>query len=553
MSRNKNIAILSAVVLLALSLRLYGINFGLPYLYHADEPIVVNHAMAYGLGDLNPHFFAIPPLVSYILFIIYGLYFLIGRVFHLFVSPDDFAMAFLNDPSIFYLLGRIFIGALMGAATVLIMYLFGKKLFSPRVGLISALFTAVAFIHVQNSHYIYADIPMVFFIVLACISALNIIHTGGIKDYIFAGIFAGLATAFKYNAAVIFIVIAAAHFINYGKRYPARLAASFIVMAGTFIICNPFSMLDMPNFVKGIVRQSGAEYSLGIFHHLSYSLAEGLGPVLVIFGILGILYFAIRYPKAHLAFISFPVVFYIILSFFSQAHERYVLPLVPFFIVYAAAFIEKIIKKKLFILIVIAAVVIPNFSKSLYSDYLFSREDTRTLAAGWIEANIKSNSRIAIEHSFFCPRLNQAREQIEEKLTYGLDDSAKNKRIELALGLADKIASHYYLYYLKEEPVVNTGFLFERPQIAFSIPDLRDNGIEYIVMHIDTEKNMRMDFYKELIDNAVLIKEFSPYRNKDTRYARDLTVQTGGPFLGRELFARCRNGYMIKIFKLKRT
>src|SRR3989344_5891622 len=47
-------------------LRIWGLNFGLPYQFHQDEPIVVNHALAYGAGDLNPHFFIIPPLASYI-------------------------------------------------------------------------------------------------------------------------------------------------------------------------------------------------------------------------------------------------------------------------------------------------------------------------------------------------------------------------------------------------------------------------------------------------------------------------------------------------------
>ena len=58
-------------------------------------------------------------------------------------------------------------------------------------------------------------------------------------------------------------------------------------------------------------------------------------------------------------------------------------------------------------------------------------------------------------------------------------------------------------------------------------------------------------FYQELLKNAVLIKEFSPYKNKDKQFAEDVIMQTGGPFLGRELFSRERNGYIIKTFKLK--
>ena len=69
------------IILLGAVLRLWGISFGLPYQFHQDEPIIVNHALAYGTGDFNPHFFIIPPLTSYILFFFYGIYFFAGRAF----------------------------------------------------------------------------------------------------------------------------------------------------------------------------------------------------------------------------------------------------------------------------------------------------------------------------------------------------------------------------------------------------------------------------------------------------------------------------------------
>ncbi len=54
------------ILVLGFMIRLYGVKFGLPGLYHADETIVVNHALAYGTGDLNPHFFRIPSIPLYI-------------------------------------------------------------------------------------------------------------------------------------------------------------------------------------------------------------------------------------------------------------------------------------------------------------------------------------------------------------------------------------------------------------------------------------------------------------------------------------------------------
>ena len=82
------------ILALGLALRLAGVSFGLPHLYHADEPIVVNHALAYGTGDFHPHFFKIPPLVSYLLFLFYGLSYLVGKGIGLFQNVGDFELLF---------------------------------------------------------------------------------------------------------------------------------------------------------------------------------------------------------------------------------------------------------------------------------------------------------------------------------------------------------------------------------------------------------------------------------------------------------------------------
>ena len=80
--------LLVLILLLGFSLRFVASWFGLPHLYHADEPIVVNHALAYGAGDLNPHFFKIPPLVSYLLCGVYGIFYLLGHWAGKFSSPQ---------------------------------------------------------------------------------------------------------------------------------------------------------------------------------------------------------------------------------------------------------------------------------------------------------------------------------------------------------------------------------------------------------------------------------------------------------------------------------
>ena len=69
----KRLLPLALIISVAFLVRLTGINFGLPFAYHDDEPIIVNYALAYGTGDFNPHVFKMSPFLSYLLFFLYGI------------------------------------------------------------------------------------------------------------------------------------------------------------------------------------------------------------------------------------------------------------------------------------------------------------------------------------------------------------------------------------------------------------------------------------------------------------------------------------------------
>jgi len=122
--------LLAFILCAAFLLRITGIHFGLPHIYHQDEPILVNHALALGTGDLNPHFFVIPPFTIYLLFGLYVLYFGFGYLTGQFSDKMDFAMQFLSDPSIIYLIGRFALGVLFGTMTVVLLYHLGRRFFS---------------------------------------------------------------------------------------------------------------------------------------------------------------------------------------------------------------------------------------------------------------------------------------------------------------------------------------------------------------------------------------------------------------------------------------
>ncbi|MBU0570536.1 MAG: glycosyltransferase family 39 protein, partial [Candidatus Omnitrophica bacterium] len=190
--------LISLIIILGAVLRLWGIDFGLPFLSHQDEQIVVNHALAYGMGDLNPHYFNIPPLTSYLLFIVYGIYFLAGMAAGLFHTPLEFARHFFTDPGSFYIIGRLFIGVIPGAVSIVAVYIFAGRFLSRRAALFAASIMSVCFLNVANSHYIYTDMLLVMFTVLAYNAIYSFYKIPTLKNYLAAGIMIGLAAGAKY-------------------------------------------------------------------------------------------------------------------------------------------------------------------------------------------------------------------------------------------------------------------------------------------------------------------------------------------------------------------
>src|SRR5215510_2987789 len=147
-----DLGILTVILVLALAVRLLGINYGLPYVYYSDEAVLVNPAAAFGTGDLNPHFFIYPSLYMYVLSCIYGLTYTFGWLIGVFSSIDDFVRLFFNDATFFYLPGRL-IAAFSGIGTVVLVYIFGQRAYDQRVGLVAAAFLAFSVMHVEYSHY----------------------------------------------------------------------------------------------------------------------------------------------------------------------------------------------------------------------------------------------------------------------------------------------------------------------------------------------------------------------------------------------------------------
>ncbi|MCK5451491.1 MAG: glycosyltransferase family 39 protein, partial [Candidatus Omnitrophica bacterium] len=329
--------LLYGIIFLGIILRVWGISFGLPYQFHQDESIIVNHAMAYGTGDLNPHFFSIPPFTSYLVFIFYGVMFILGKFIGIWNSAYNFALHFFKDPTIFYLAGRFLIGVIPGVGCIYYTYRISRKFFTEKTALYAAAVMAVSFLNVINSHYIYTDMILVFFILLATDGIYSIYRRGSWKDYCRAGILIGLAVGTKYNGALLLVPYCVTHFVlaksegmNFRKLFLAgKFWIGLLCVMGVFVVVNPFSVLDHQGFFSSVLKQGGAFSATGWKHHIFYSLAEGFSWRLTVCGIVGLILIFKKNTWGKIL-ISFPLAYYVVLVFKSQSFARYVLPIVPF-------------------------------------------------------------------------------------------------------------------------------------------------------------------------------------------------------------------------------
>jgi hypothetical protein len=110
-------------------LRLCGIKQGLPYSYNVDEAThFVPRAITFFSHDLDPHYFLNPPAYSYLLTIVFELWF---------GSTDAVARAYTHGPTSVFVAARV-VAAVLGTLSVWLSYLAGVRFFSRTVGSWSA-------------------------------------------------------------------------------------------------------------------------------------------------------------------------------------------------------------------------------------------------------------------------------------------------------------------------------------------------------------------------------------------------------------------------------
>jgi len=535
--------VLIPILFLALSVRLLGITYGLPYVFYPDEAILVNHAMAFGTGDLNPHYFVYPSLYMYVLFIVYGLTYLGGRFLGVFGSTDDFIHLFFTDATVFYLPGRL-IAAFSGVAAVWVVYRFGRRAYNTQVGLIASAILAFSVLHVSYSHYVKTHVPAGLLVIVTTWLAWRIYEgRNNWGHYLLAGATAGLAASTVYHAGFAFISVVVAHWVYSKEKANVYLVDRKLVGAAVacflaFALTTPFAILDWRTFFSDLTSTGEVYYTGGIWEYGTFypftSLLSSFGQPLGTVTLLGLGYALLRRRPADWILASQPIFLGLFLMLFRVKESTHMLVAFPAISILTASLVfdviawicrQRAVSRGMVATAFTGLLVAAPAVQSLKNSYRLSLPDTRILAKHWVDENIPPGSKIAMDSGKyylgqFGPPLPLSPLTLQQFIDRGkasaTDNIARRDGTRRVAYLGEATYFQYQLKALGDLPGYDiVQILHDTASPKRDWPSLDhyiNQGVQYAIISSYAENSdpKRKDYYNSIRQRGTLIQQFRP-------------------------------------------
>ena len=464
----------------ALALRLYGINWDQGGLFHPDERAFLSQVNAlefpkpseYGSlltrdSPLNPGSFNWGSLPHYML-----------KTVQYAASPFvDWDLFDLRIP------GRV-LSALADTVTVALVFLIGAKWFSRRVAFFGAGFAALAVLNIQLSHFFAVDALMTTFIVATVIFSVRVAHGGKRSDSILAGLMFGLGFATKFSVAPLVAPLIVGHLV-YALSRPGDtldlrdwrspeaaqkqwqafkgVVIAGLVALGAVMVTQPYMFFDLGTFFSNINEQSEMVRRIRDFPFTRqyidtprywYQIWQlgfwGLGPALgltVWLGLIAALVFTwFGRRKVDVVLLAWVVPYLLLTGWFDVKFLRYMVPLVPFLVLYGARLValagellQAAWPRRKYLVLAPAAVVFiftAHYALSFMSVY--NGVHPANAATAWLAENAPPGSRVAQEHWEEGIRQAPGLEHVHERLElYNVDSAEKFDKITRTLESSD--------------------------------------------------------------------------------------------------------------------
>jgi len=412
--------ILAGIVLAALGLRLWSLRYGLPWVYNRDEEFhFVPVAVRMFGGSFNPHYFENPPAITYLFY----------AAFRLRFHGAGFRHAFANDPTAAFETARVIV-ALIGTASVALVYWAGRRWFDARVGLLAAALIAVGFLPTFYAHFALNDAVTLAPVAAALALIALAWERGRTWQWAAAGAAIGVATAVKYTAGAMLLPLAIAILLqawDAAEDAPSRAdriracvgpvlksgVLAGIAFGAAFLVLNPYAVLDFSTFrhqLAGQTATAGGSAKLGQSNtpgwlYYLWTVTWGLGWIPALAAIGGAVVMLRENWRRGLVLVIFPVFMFLFLGSQARHFGRWYMPAYPAIVLLASygaiRFAEWIARGRRWAAWALAGVVVLMLAQGLAAtirvDSVLARNDTRLLARSWILRNIPSKDKLVVE------------------------------------------------------------------------------------------------------------------------------------------------------------
>jgi YYY domain-containing protein len=495
-------ALLFAFILLAaLGLRLYGINWDQGHFFQPDERSIYMRAdcmhrvlteapdyqdcLRYHPFDktepgfpsfgtffdaetspLNPHWFPLGSILIYVLVLIKGA---LSPIVHM--DLRDLAFA-----------GRT-IAVLADVASVYMLFILGRKLFNRTVGFLAAGLLAITVTAIQHSHFYRPEPFIVLFVLASMWSMLRVVERGRLRDSALLGLFVGLTFAVKLSVLPLLAPLA----IGFGARLfrtpqgtmarpslgklcrvamEAGLAG--VVTVAVFLITEPYALIDLPTLIDNLTWEAGIARKAGdvpytvqyigttrYWYDFQQSVVWSMGLPLGLVAWGGLLFTLARFRRltiGEMLILAWVVPSFLIAGSFEVKFTRYVFPITALLILMGSHLMVWSINRvkewrprlKPWVMGAVAFVVAATAFYALAFGGIYSRPHSAVQASEWIFDNLPRNSRILMDNHWDEGVPNLGWFSVEQLPMFEGDNEKKMKNVAEQLARGD-----YLLFYGK--------------------------------------------------------------------------------------------------------
>jgi hypothetical protein len=263
---------------------------------------------------------------------------------------------------------------------------------------------------VRESHFATTDVPLLFFVTASVAAGVEARLRGSLAFFRFAGALAGLAASTKYTG-----VLALGPLLFLGSSLPGlstrdklrELLVAGLLFFGTFAATSPFVLLDAQGARSSLSELIGETWGgrrlspPDPLYPLTFAMRYGLGLGLLSLGLMG-LFAAGRDFRRALLFLWCGL-FYAAAAVTATRFARYSFGVNAPLCLAAADFATRVTGRKSLRLGLALSAAVPPLLDSVAFDRVLGREDTRALAASWIEDHLPTGTPLLVSAGYGAP------------------------------------------------------------------------------------------------------------------------------------------------------